>query len=132
MCQFSVGDVQGAAQSALAVGHLRLGIMIARAAESPKDDLRADAEAQLMEYGLLEELEDDAAAQVLELEDNDTISVDERMVLLLLAGHIAPVARKLSLSWYRGFIMHLLYGAGCVDLPLPQRVMAAVNGVEAW
>lgn len=131
----TLGDLEGAVSAAVASGHLRLAIMISRALEAPKDDLRADAEAQLVAYGLLnrgnlDEVEEGPGDDILDMgKGGDAVSVDERMVLFLLAGRIAPVARFLGLSWYRTFIMELLHGAGSSNLTQAERVSAAVSAV---
>ena len=137
----TIGDIEGAADAAISVGHIRLGLMIARGLEAPKDDLREDAEAQLLSYNLegieVDEMrkmgdddELDQSKSILDCNDNRAISLDERMILLLLAGRVRPVARKLKMSWYRVFIMELIHGAGCSDMTLPERVSASVEGVD--
>ncbi len=136
----SIGDIEGAADAAIDVGHFRLGLMIARGMEAPRDELREDAEAQLMQYCLegveMDEIrkvqrdELEPTKSILDGNDNEQVSMDEAMILLLLAGRVTPVARKLNLSWYRVFIMELLHGAGCSDMSLPERVSAAVEGID--
>lgn len=145
LISLSLGNIEEAVSTATRAGHLRLALLIARALESPKDDLRADAEAQLATYGLslrreeddLDVRQDDEANSwqwddILEECPNDAaVSVDERMILLVLSGHVAPVARYLGLSWYRLFIMEFFHGAGSSDLTQAERVSAAVEAISA-
>lgn len=143
----TVGNIEEAADAAIEAGHLRLALMVSRGLEAPKDDLREDAAAQLCSYFLSDEdsissgmEDDDGRPRTLDelfglplLEDfegSKLISVDERMILLLLAGYVTPVAQYLKLSWYRVFIMELLHGVGCSELTLPERVCAAVDAID--
>jgi hypothetical protein len=123
-----VGDVEGAVAAAVADGYLRLAMMIARAAESDKVALRADAAAQLEACGGLQDGDwggggGGGAAEA--------VSAEERMILAVLAGNVSAVARRLGLSWRRVFAMELLYGAGSsAELLHSERVSAAVGALE--
>lgn len=139
----SLGRVDDAVDVAIAQGHLRLATMMARALEAPKDQLRRDAMAQLEMYGLIVmgEMEDDLKERKIDAPNGECddilqlcrpdaqVSVDERMILLILGGHVSPVARYLDFSWYRLFIMELLHGAGSSDGEQWQRVARAVSAV---
>lgn len=159
----SVGMVDQAVEIAIEHGHMRLAMLMSRALEIPKGELRRDADAQLDSYGLI--MDTPTAAQkhtdmqngdsYIHLEKNATeehvrtkspwdrmlvyceeeanVCINERMILLILAGRVAPVARFLKFSWYRLFIMELLYGAGSSgeenSILQWQRVAAAVRAV---
>lgn len=139
LLSLSLGKIEDAVSAAVEAGHLRLSLLIARAMESPKDDLRRDAEEQLSSYGLMKSplkatnSEDNTPVWdgvLEECTDDALVTTDEIMILLVLAGQVAPVARYLNLSWYRLFIMELLFGAGSSDLTQAERVSAAVDAVE--
>lgn len=144
LISLTLGNIEEAVATATRTGHLRLALVIARALESPKDDLRADAEAQLATYGLSLRREESGYTRqdeesnnwqwddiLDECPDDAAVSVDERMILLVLAGHVAPVARYMELSWYRLFIMEFFHGAGSSDLTQAERVSAAVEATSA-
>lgn len=134
----SVGDVDGAAQTAAEAGHLRLAVMISRAEESDKEGLRADACAQLMAYGI--DIPSDGSppdVYTLAMEeaqrsssDQPIASVDERLILCTLAGYVACAVRHLNLTWYRLLGMELLYGDGSSLQPFTERICAAVSGLH--
>lgn len=140
----TLGDVEAAVDNAVELGQFRLAMLIARSLDGLKNELRADAEAQLSAYNFKNNiasasLGDDSTSEaggdedwdhILTSQDENThVTVEERMILLLLAGRVGPVARYLNVSWYRVFVMELLYGAGSSDLSQPQRVAAAINAV---
>jgi hypothetical protein len=138
----TIGDVDGAVESAASAGYLRLALLIARAAESDKEALRADALSQLEAYGLftdgnpnpglLDEKIGDPNGDVFHDASVTTLlSVDERLILCLLAGFISPVAQYLRPSWYRVFAMELLYGAGSSNQSSPERISLAVAAMAA-
>ncbi|CAN8073737.1 unnamed protein product [Agarophyton chilense] len=133
-----LGDVERAVDTAIEEGHLRLALLMSRAMEVPKDDLRDDAVDQLVAYrlldpGMLEENGSDASTwdSILEeCSEQSAIDINERLILVLLSGHVASVARYLGFSWYRLFIMELLHGAGNSNDPQPDRVAAAVSAIK--
>lgn len=141
----ALGKVEEAVDITIDLGHLRLAMLMARALETPKDKLREDAEAQLGMYGLQVDDEEDSIADefidaryeekwdriLLYCEEEALVSVDERMILLILAGHVSSVARFLKFSWYRLFIMELLHGAGSFFGEQWERVSAAVQAVTS-
>lgn len=143
LINLTLGRVEEAVALAAKAGHLRLSLLIARALESPKDDLRADAIAQLEVYGLRRRRDEDVDGddedvgvdeeweQILQdcPEDAD-VSLAERMILLVLAGHVASVAKHLGMSWYRLFIMEFFHGKGSSDLTQAERVSAAVDAIN--
>ncbi len=107
----TIGDILGAVEAATNAGHIRLALIISRALEVPKEDLREDAAAQLSAYYLpVPSIASDSSTDLSEAEGeecrrdlldvcngSEAISVDERMILLLLAGRIPPVAQYLGL-----------------------------------
>lgn len=142
----TIGNIGAAVCAAIEAGHPRLALIIARALESPKDELREDATAQLRAYFNDDEEslvncgdmndENESWEKLFGLSllenchDSEPVSVDERMILFVLAGNVNPVAQYLKLSWYRLFVMELLHGVGCSELTLPERVCAAVEAIE--
>lgn len=141
----ALGKVEEAVDLAIEHGHMRLAVLMARALEAPKHDLREDALSQLEMYGLRtgggnrvgldpnmdDSLNDGGWDEILQFCDEDAnVCINERMILLILGGHVAPVARYLGFSWYRLFIMELLHGAGSSDGEQWQRVAAAVRAVS--
>lgn len=133
----ALGDTEIAVDIALENGYMRLALLMARALEAPKEDLRQDAEAQLIAYGILQDEEEGDSREnenrwdlVLEnCEPDSPVSIDERMILLILAGHVSPVARCLDFSWYRVFIMELLHGTSSSEETQAERVSAAVRAI---
>lgn len=141
----TLGDVEAAVDNAVELGHFRLAMLIARSLDGLKSDLRADAESQLFAYNFRNNLASEMSSSTSEnsvggdegwdhilttsQDLNTEVTVEERMILLLLAGRVGPVARYLNVSWYRVFVMELLYGAGSSNLSQPQRVAAAINVV---
>lgn len=138
----SLGKIEEAVSMATEAGNLRLALLIARALESPKDDLCADAEAQLASYELnpkfeeenmedSEKISEEKWDSILEnCKDSATVSLNERLILLTLAGHVSSVARFLGLSWYRLFIMEFFHGAGSSQPTQAERVSAAVQAIS--
>ncbi|CDF33451.1 unnamed protein product [Chondrus crispus] len=141
----SLGKIEEAVAAAAEAGHLRLSLLIARALEAPKEGLREDALAQLDAYGLLHEQEEsnrssaedstsdagiDWDAILKDCPYDAEVTVDERMILLMLTGQVGCVASFLGLSWYRLFIMEFFHGAGSSDLTQAERVSAAVNAID--
>lgn len=121
------GDIPGAVKEAVGAGYLRLGMMVARAAESDKAALRGDAGDWLESCGGLggEELEK-------EVGEGGGLSAEERMILAVLSGDVREVAIRLDLSWYRLFAMELLHGAGSsAELMHSQRISNAVAALES-
>ncbi|PXF42673.1 hypothetical protein BWQ96_07616 [Gracilariopsis chorda] len=135
-----LGDVEKAADAAIECGRLRLAMLMARALETPKDDLRDDALEQLIIYRLLDphdaqNLDADeyptAMDDLLEhCSEDSAVDIEERLILVLLSGHVSTVARYLGFSWYRLFIMELLHGAGNKDDTQPERVASAVSVIR--
>lgn len=138
----SLGEIEKAVSMAIEAGNLRLAMLIARALEAPKDDLRADVEAQLAAYELtpksqdggmedLDKIPEEKWDSILEdCKDSAAISLNERLILLTLSGHVSSVARFLSLSWYRLFIMEFFHGAGPSQPTQAERVSAAVHAIS--
>lgn len=150
--QLSLGNIEEAVGLATGAGYLRLAMLIARALESRKEDLRADAEAQLAAYDLAPKSEkermgfgsegrDQPDRNVGRIEEEQwdsilgdcpniaAVSIDERLILLTLAGHVGSVARFLGLSWYRLFILEFFHGSGSCQPTEAQRISAAVHAV---
>eukprot|EP00178_Gracilaria_changii_P012271 TRINITY_DN3476_c0_g1_i1.p1 TRINITY_DN3476_c0_g1~~TRINITY_DN3476_c0_g1_i1.p1 ORF type:complete len:1012 (+),score=130.19 TRINITY_DN3476_c0_g1_i1:199-3234(+) len=133
-----LGAVEQAVDTAIEQGHLRLAMLMSRALEVPKDDLRDDAVDQLVAYRLvdpavLEDNSPDLSVWDMVLEEcseNSPVDINERLVLLVLAGHVDSVARYLGFSWYRLFVMELVHGAGNSEEPQPDRVAAAVSAIN--
>ncbi|KAI0567012.1 Nuclear protein [Gracilaria domingensis] len=133
-----LGDVEKAVDIAIDQGHLRLAVLMARALEVPKEDLRYDAMDQLVAYRLVDPavMEEprtnfSIGDRILEEATEDSpVDINERLILLILAGHVSSVARYLGFSWYRLFIMELVHGAGNSEDPQPDRVAAAVSAIK--
>ena len=140
LLKLCIGNVEEAVDIAIEEGHPRLAMLISRSLEAPKDDLRKDAIAQLSAYGLVignpnDEDKRDGRFRTRwdrilhNCEDTAQVSVDERMIFLVLAGYVAPVARFLDFSWYRLFIMEFLHGKGSSELSFGERVASAVSAI---
>jgi Nuclear protein 96 len=145
----TIGDIDSAVQTAAEAGYLRLAVMMARAAESDKEALRADALSQLEVYGVVlnghmnseeDEDEDDVELDDLLMQKRREssgansavpghVTGEERLIMCLLAGKVGPVARILGLSWYRVFGMELLFGAGSSDRTYAERISSAVTAL---
>lgn len=135
-----LGDVERAVDAAIDCGRLRLAMLMARALETPKDDLRDDALEQLIIYRLVDphdaqNLDADEYPAVMDevlenCSEDSAIDIEERLILVLLSGHVSTVARYLGFSWYRLFIMELLHGAGNKDDTQPERVASAVSMIR--
>lgn len=144
LVHMSLGKIEEAIDVAIEAGHARLGLMIARSLElKARQELQDDARSQLERYGLIGDLHEERETEG-DLNDeqwdsilqgcgsDEAVCVDERMILMVLCGKVAPVARFLNLSWYRLFILELFHGVGVgsADLSQGERVCVAVDAIE--